>query len=117
MSQIDLPEVKVILDRVAKAMELRNSVDPQAIALSFITQNATFGLPAPRIEQKGSLGAARAAWDARAALTHRYVALTGGVAADADHWQVGLPDAYRHGLAIALPTGPNELGYVIEEDA
>lgn len=67
MSQIDLPEVKVILDRVAKAMELRNSVDPQAIALSFITQNATFGLPAPRIEQKGSLGAARAAWDARAA--------------------------------------------------
>ena len=53
------------------------------------------------------------AWDARdawAALTWRFAALNGWVTGSPDKYD-GLRDAYLHGLAIALPTGPDELGY------
>ena len=62
--------------------------------------------------------AARAAWDARAAwaawdaLSWRYAALVGWVK-DAPHHEIGLRNAYLHGLAVALPTGPAELGYAL----
>ena len=33
----------------------------------------------------------------------------------ADQYTIGIRDAYHHGLALALPTGKNELGWAMEE--
>ena len=60
---------------------------------------------------------ARAAWDARAALTWHYAARKGWIGGSADKYTVGIRDAYAHGLAIALPTGPNELGWAPVDNA
>ncbi len=57
-----------------------------------------------------------APWDAgaaREALTVRYARLMGWRGGDPAQYDVGIQDAYRHGLAAALPTGPNELGYAL----
>lgn len=64
------------------------------------------------------------AWDARAARTARdawaalnvfYVAHKGWIAHPPDLLTRGLRDAYRHGLALALPTGPDTLGWAMED--
>jgi hypothetical protein len=34
----------------------------------------------------------------------------------ADHLTVGIRDAYYHGLAVAVPTGPRELGYAMDSE-
>jgi len=60
---------------------------------------------------------ARAAWaawaarDAWAALTLGFASRQGWVQADAMLLTYGLRDAYQHGLGVALPTGPDELGW------
>lgn len=54
------------------------------------------------------------AWAARDALTVYLAARRGWVAYAPDYLAVGLRDAYAHGLAIALPTGPGELGWAME---
>ena len=66
--------------------------------------------------------AARAAWDAwaawaarnamlvRAAVTCGWLTILAG-----DHLTIGIRDAYHHGLAIALPTGPTELGWAMAD--
>lgn len=61
-----------------------------------------------------------AAWAARAAgdaLAWRYAALMGWVEGDPAKLTVGRIDAYRYGAAFILPTGPNELGYAMTEEA
>jgi hypothetical protein len=66
---------------------------------------------------------ARAAWDAwdardaraaRNAMLVRAAASCGWLTSLAgDHLTIGIRDAYHHGLAIALPTGPTELGWAM----
>jgi hypothetical protein len=61
--------------------------------------------------------AAWAAWDARdarAALQHYYACRRGWIAADPLQYTIGIRDAYTNGLAIAIPTGTNELGWAME---
>ena len=56
-----------------------------------------------------------AAWDARAArdaLTTVYASLMGWIDCRPDRHTVGIRTAYRNGLLLALPTGPDELGWV-----
>ena len=62
----------------------------------------------------GAAGAAWAAWTACAALTVEYAALAGWTDHDPLLLTTGLRDAYAHGLAVALPTGPEELGWAME---
>ncbi len=64
--------------------------------------------------------AARDAWDswaAWAALVVMYAGLMGWIEGAPEKLTVGLRDAYAHGLSIAMPTGPNELGWAMEEVA
>lgn len=59
---------------------------------------------------------ARDAWDARAAraaLTVLVAARRGWTQQRPDLLTIGLRDAYAHGLAIAIPTGPAELGWAM----
>ena len=54
------------------------------------------------------------AWDAWAALVLQFSARSGWVALKHERLTIGVRDAYHHGLAIALPTGSNELGFAME---
>jgi hypothetical protein len=54
--------------------------------------------------------AARAAW---MALATQYMALCGHLQCAADRHTVGIREAYRHGLAIALPIGNDQLGWAM----
>jgi hypothetical protein len=66
---------------------------------------------------------ARDAWDAwdardaRDALIVEYAALQGWTDHDPLLLTTGLRDAYWNGLALAVPTGPNELGWAMDGDA
>ena len=55
------------------------------------------------------------AWDAWAAMTVHYASLNGWIEYAPGYLTDGLRDAYRNGLALALPTGPNELGWAMVE--
>ena len=55
------------------------------------------------------------AWDARDAMTVHYAARMEWTKDDAQLLTTGLRDAYGAGLAIALPTGPNEMGWAMDE--
>jgi hypothetical protein len=58
------------------------------------------------------------AWDARAAraaCSVSFAARSGWINHPENLLTVGLRDAYENGLAIALPTGPNELGWAMVE--
>lgn len=74
------------------------------------------GLPwrPKRFDSIEAAWAARDAWDARDALTVHFVARNGWTNHDPLLLIVGLRDAYTSGLAIALPTGPDELGWAME---
>ena len=59
-----------------------------------------------------------AAWDARDALdalTVFYAAKRGWVKTPADKYTVGIRTAYQYGLEVALPVGPNTLGFSMKE--
>jgi hypothetical protein len=59
---------------------------------------------------------ARAAWDARAARTAImvwYAARAGRIASPHDLLTSGLREAYEHGLALAVPVAPHELGWAM----
>jgi hypothetical protein len=56
---------------------------------------------------------ARAAWDA---LTATYASLSSWVDRPADLLTAGLREAYRSGLGVALPTGPSEMGWAMDEE-
>ena len=58
---------------------------------------------------------AQAAQDAWAALTVYYASLMQWITDPPDLLTVGIRDAYSAGLVIALPTGPQELGYAMLE--
>ena len=60
---------------------------------------------------------ARCVRNARNALTVYYTASMGWTAQDPMLLTTGLRDAYTNGLDIAIPTGPNELGYVMQRNA
>ena len=57
--------------------------------------------------------AARSAWDAGNALTASYTARRGWVEYSPDLLTVGLRDAYEHGLAVAVPTENDTLGWAM----
>jgi hypothetical protein len=60
--------------------------------------------------------AARSSWDAGAALTVCFTSLAGLTPQyQPEQCTVGLRDAYEAGLEIAIPTGPNELGWAMAE--
>ena len=68
--------------------------------------------------------AARAAWDAWAArdarnawaaLTIQYASRAGWVPISPELLTTGIRDAYTNGVSIAIPTGPNELGWCMEK--
>ena len=66
------------------------------------------------------VGDVRSAWNAKAAwdaLTVQYASLMGWVSVPRDLLTQGIRDAYRNGLDAALPTGPDELGYAMVEEA
>jgi len=54
------------------------------------------------------------AWAAWAALTVEYAALMGWTNDDPDLLTTGIRDAYAAGLAVAVPTGENELGWAMK---
>lgn len=56
---------------------------------------------------------ARDAWDA---LTATYASLSSWVDRPADLLTAGLREAYRSGLGVALPTGPSEMGWAMDEE-
>jgi hypothetical protein len=58
---------------------------------------------------------ARDARDARDALMVFYASRRGWVKVDPNILTVGIRDAYRNGLAIAIPTGPGELGWAVND--
>ena len=53
--------------------------------------------------------------DARDALCLYFASLRGWITHPQDMLTAGLRDAYANGLAVALPTGPRELGWVMEK--
>lgn len=55
------------------------------------------------------------AWNAWTALIVQYAGLQGWVFAQANLLTVGIRDAYRHGLNLVSPTGPQELSWVAIE--
>jgi hypothetical protein len=55
------------------------------------------------------------AWAARDALSIEYASMRGWVQCDSQLLTTGIREAYKHGLALAYPTGPNELGYAMLE--
>jgi hypothetical protein len=55
------------------------------------------------------------AWDAWAALTVQFAVRSAWISRPNDVLTVGIRDAYYHGLGIALPTGPNELGWAMDD--
>jgi hypothetical protein len=58
------------------------------------------------------------AWDAQASLVVWTTTQLGWLAGYArNSLTVGIRDAYQHGLGIALPTGPNELGWAMDTPA
>ena len=57
--------------------------------------------------------AARAAWAARDALSMAYASRRGVISTPADQLTVGLRDAYAEGLALAISTERNTLGYAL----
>lgn len=59
--------------------------------------------------------AARAAWAAWAALTIYFVSLSGWVETKKDALTVGIRDAYKNGLGVALPMPHGFLGWAMEE--
>lgn len=59
---------------------------------------------------------ARAARDARAALTVDFSSRNKWVDFDPLRLSLGLRDAYHNGLGIALPTGPDTLGWAMDEE-
>ena len=60
---------------------------------------------------------ARYASDARDALTLVTLARCGRATRDPMTLTVGIRDAYTHGLAVAVPTGPSELGWAMDTKA
>jgi hypothetical protein len=96
--------------------------DPGAIEAGLRTALERRGLSwtIKRYESARDAWAARAAWDARAArdawdaLTVCYVSLMGWISSPPDLLTAGLRDAYAAGLALAIPTGPDELGWAME---
>lgn len=59
---------------------------------------------------------ARAARGAKDALGWEFSALSEWTPGDPQKLTVGIRDAYRNGLGIALPTGPKELGWTMEAE-
>lgn len=65
---------------------------------------------------------ARDAWDARDArgardaLAWEFAALSEWTPGDPQKLTTGIRDAYRNGLGIAIPTGPEELGWTMEAE-
>ncbi len=57
--------------------------------------------------------AARDAWAAWAAMIVEFAARSKWTNHDPDLLTLGLREAYRHGLEIAIPTGPSELGWAM----
>jgi hypothetical protein len=57
-----------------------------------------------------------AAWDARDARTVFYASRMGWIERPADLLTAGIRDAYAAGLGIAIPTGPNELGWAMADE-
>jgi hypothetical protein len=58
---------------------------------------------------------ARDAWDAGTSLAVASSVHCGWLKGyHADQYTVGIRDAYHHGLAVALPTGKNELGWAMD---
>jgi hypothetical protein len=45
-----------------------------------------------------------------------FAARSGWISYHHEHLAVGIRDAYRNGLAIALPVGKNELGWAMEPE-
>ena len=62
------------------------------------------------------VGNARAAWAAWDALTIFYARLKGWQDGEPDQYTVGIRDAYRQGLALALPVAPTILGWAMEPE-
>ena len=58
---------------------------------------------------------ARAARDARGAITVFYAAKNGWIDGDPHKLTIGIRDAYKNGLGIAVPIGNGELGWAMEE--
>jgi hypothetical protein len=59
---------------------------------------------------------AQAAWDAWAALTVQFAALAGWTDHNPMLLTTGLRDAFDHGLAVAVPVGPDTLGWAMVEN-
>ena len=59
----------------------------------------------------GDAGAAGDAWDA---LMVFYARLMKWQMGEPDQYTVGIREAYRHGLAVAIPVGPTTLGWAME---
>lgn len=57
------------------------------------------------------------AWDAWAALTVHFAGIQDWIDDDPALLTTGIRDAYEAGLELAIPSGPNELGYVMRERA
>ena len=55
------------------------------------------------------------AWSARDAMSVFFTARRGWVAHDQDLLSAGIRAAYASGLALAIPTGPTELGWAMED--
>ena len=77
------------------------------------TRNARAVWAAWDIRDVRAVGGAKAAWDA---LTVQYASLMGWVSVPRDLLTRGIRNAYRNGLDVALPTGPDELGYAMIEE-
>jgi len=56
-----------------------------------------------------------AARDARDALILQYASLRGEIQHDPNYLTVGIIDAYRNGLGVAIPTDKNQLGWAMEK--
>jgi hypothetical protein len=96
--------------------------DPATVQAGLVAALAARGLAAWTVRQipdARDAGAAWAAWAAGAAgaaLVIRYARVNGWIAGEPEQYTVGLLDAYRHGLALAIPTGPAELGWAMDGD-
>ena len=115
-----------LFTRYKIACDLKQPVDHDKIMLALQRWTDKIGIPDVPIkfvttakEVEVAARAARAAWAARAAraardaLTLGFASRQGWITHAADLLTVGLRDAYAAGMAVALPTGPQELGWAM----
>lgn len=90
--------------------------DEQAVETGLRAALDARGLSKWALKRFHSTRAAWGAWGARGARAWEFAALSEWTPGDPQKLTTGIRDAYRNGLGIVIPTGPEELGWTMEAE-